>query len=116
MRRSSNGLIVSRGERLVQREAVDGAESVRRISRTKDLLRVTSPFRVVDTVDPILDFHDETVVLADGAWATAVEETLGVLDGEGAWKCVSVEQLRRCSCDSPFMVLQVYSWKASWSL
>jgi len=81
---SSNGLVVGRSERLVQREAVDGAEGVWSISRTEDLLWVTSPFWVVDAIDPVLDFHDKTVVLADSAWATAVEETLGVLDGKGA--------------------------------
>lgn len=80
-------LVESSSERLINRKTVDSAESIRRISRAKDLLRITAPFGVIDTVNPVLDFHDQTVVFADGAGAAAVEEALGVFDREGAWWC-----------------------------
>jgi len=86
----SHGLVVGGSESLVQREAVDRAEGVWSIAWTEDLLWVASPFLVVDTSNPVLPLHDKTVVLANGTWATAVEETLSVLEGESAWRDVRI--------------------------
>ena len=69
---------------LVNAEGVLGVQDVRTILGTPDLLAVTSPLRVVDSVNPILDLHDEAAVLGDGTGELlVVVQTLSLLQSHG---------------------------------
>jgi len=81
-------LIESCGKSFVNGEIVDSVECVWCIARTEDLLARTLPFRLVDSIDPVLNLHDETVVLVDSTWAAGdIEETLSLLEGESTYGC-----------------------------
>lgn len=83
--RAARALVVRLGELIVEAEVVSGLENVCVVARAEDLALVALPLGLVDGVDPVLDLHDDAAVLLDGAWAGGdVEETLGLLEGEGA--------------------------------
>lgn len=46
------------------------------------MLLLSLPFWLIDSIDPVLDFHDYTAVLLDNAWTALV--SLGGLDRKGA--------------------------------
>ena len=62
------------------REDVVSLKSVGRVVRTEDLPLLALPFRLVDSINVILDLHDDATVLLNSA-ATAVQ-TLSGLDGK----------------------------------
>lgn len=89
--RAARALVVRLGELIVEAEVIRGLEDVGVVARAEDLALVALPLGLVDGVDPVLDLHDDAAVLLDGAWAGGdVEETLGLLEGEGAYESKSV--------------------------
>ena len=60
------------------REHVLGLERVSSAGGTEDLLLLAPPFGVVDSVNPVLNLHDDAAVLGDVAAASL--STLGRLD------------------------------------
>jgi hypothetical protein len=66
---------------LIGREDVRRLQSVSRVIRSEDVLLLALPFRVVDSIDPVLDLHDDAAVLFDDAGAALV--ALGGFDGKG---------------------------------
>lgn len=56
------------------------------ISRPKDLLLLPSPLRLIDPINPVFNLHDYAAVfLYDTRFAGVVEETLRLLESEGAY-------------------------------
>ena len=48
----------------------------------EELLRIPSPLRMVDSIDPLLHLDDNTAVLGNRTWEVGiVEEALGLLEG-----------------------------------
>jgi hypothetical protein len=64
------------------REDIRCLQRVGRVIRTKDLLLLALPFRLVDGVDPVLNLHDDASVLLHDAGTSLV--SLCRLDGKGA--------------------------------
>jgi len=78
--------------------------------RGKYLISMPPPFRVIDPVNPVLDFHHHTAVLVRHARAGGVvEEALGLFQGERTYKAVSKRHTARVEQYIPFMLLQVYT-------
>jgi hypothetical protein len=65
---------------LPDRDFMEGFQNIWSIIRTEDLLLVSPPLGLIDTIDPVFHFHDYTSVLLDYSWlAGVVEKALGLL-------------------------------------
>lgn len=79
--------VVACSERAVQREVVSRFKNIRVVTRAKDLPLIPLPLRLIDSINPVLDLHDDTAVLLNHTRVTGlVEETLGLLQRESACK------------------------------
>lgn len=78
---------ISTSDSFHSRELVAGLQHVRVIARAEDLLLVALPLRLVDRIDPVLNFHDHTAVLFNNAWAAAVAmQTLRLFQRKSSWR------------------------------
>ena len=75
------------------REYIAGLQHIRLISRAKDLPLLALPLRLVDAINPVLNFEDEATVLLDDARAAI--QTLGRLDGQGTYFAVLASRSRK---------------------
>lgn len=82
--------------RLKEKELLRGGEDILSLERVswasgaENLPVFTHPFRVVDSVDPVLDLHDNAAVLGDQS--TASLSALSRLDGNGTCNVVNSYQ------------------------
>lgn len=71
--------------RPVQREAVRSLKNIRRIARSKDVPLLALPLGLVDSINPVLNLHNNAAVLLHSAGTVSlVEQTLRLLERESA--------------------------------
>lgn len=69
----------------VDRKDIASLEDIRITTRSKNLLILASPFRMIDAVDPVLHFHDDAAEFLDRAGEIRViVDTLGPLERDRA--------------------------------
>lgn len=65
------------------REHISRLQNIGLIARAENLLVLPLPFRVIDSIDPVLHFQDDAAVLLHDA-GTTLEALVG-LDGKSAF-------------------------------
>lgn len=79
-----------RDQSLVGGKLVNGLQDIWVVARAEDLLLASLPLWLVDGVNPVLDFHDDTAIVSNGTGtAGIVEEALGLLDWDSVF-CGSI--------------------------
>jgi hypothetical protein len=71
--------------RAVQRESIAGLKNVRIIARAINMSLGTSPLGLVDSINPVLNFQNDTAILRDDSGSRwVVEDSLRRFKGHGA--------------------------------
>lgn len=90
---------------IVDRECMIAFQHIWLTARTKDLFLATPPLGVINSIDPVLDFHDHTSILWHNSRLTCVvEKALRLFEGKRACRFL-VQTLRirtRLKFDLPF--------------